>query len=103
MPPSRPRASSRSRASACGPRGGRPYPWRILRRGACTFMDAADDGTIGEHIVVVVVPLARESRGGRALENEPGSFVVEVGDRFGGWGKLRNDPSFELIEEVVAQ
>jgi hypothetical protein len=32
--------------------------------------DAANDDAIGEHVIVVVVPLAGGARGGRALEDQ---------------------------------
>src|SRR5262245_65812323 len=34
-----------------------PQPWRS-NRGRCCFHDAADDGTISEHVEIAVVPLA---------------------------------------------
>jgi hypothetical protein len=49
-------------------KGQRPHPRRTLRRGV-HLHDAADDGTIGEHIEVVVVPLAGWARGTGALED----------------------------------
>jgi hypothetical protein len=32
--------------------------------------DAADNGAIGEHVEVIVVPFAGQAGGGRAFENE---------------------------------
>src|SRR5262249_17876613 len=50
------RIAVRWRAVLMVAKGQRPHPRRTLRRGV-HLHDAADDGTIGEHIVVVVVPL----------------------------------------------
>src|SRR6516225_3545029 len=47
----------------------RPHPRRTLRRGG-HLHDAADDGTIGEHVEVVVVPLAGRTGGRGALEDQ---------------------------------
>src|SRR5262249_18572928 len=58
--PSRPRASPRSRASACDLRGAvrqRSQPRRIGRR-CRRLQGAANDNAIGEYVIVVVAPLA---------------------------------------------
>jgi hypothetical protein len=38
------------------------------------FEDAADDNAIGQHIEVVIVPLAGRARGGGAFEDQPGHY-----------------------------
>src|SRR5258708_36851566 len=43
------------------PDGERPHPGRAYRRG-CGLEDATDDRAVGEHVVVVVVPLAGRAR-----------------------------------------
>src|SRR4029077_12137016 len=50
-------------------KGQRPHPRRALR---CRvhLHDAADDCAVGENVEVVVGPLARRARGGRALEDQ---------------------------------
>jgi hypothetical protein len=49
--------------------GERPHPRRSDRR-RVHFEDAADNGAVGEHVEIVVVPLAGRARGGRAFEDE---------------------------------
>src|SRR5262245_10514793 len=51
--------------------GEHPHPGRANRR--CVRLEnPSDDGTIGEHVVIVVVPLAGRARGGRAFEDQRG-------------------------------
>lgn len=47
----RPRASAQNRASACGPHPRRSHGRRVH------LQDAADNGAIGEHVIVVIAPL----------------------------------------------
>jgi hypothetical protein len=54
--PSRPRASPRSRASACDPGGARRQA--STSTAAPTGEAATDKSAVGEHIVIVVIPLA---------------------------------------------
>src|SRR5262245_7994448 len=66
------RGLARRRVAVCAPaiaviaEGERPEPRRSYRR-SDGFHDAADDDAISEHVEVVVVPLARGPRSGRAL------------------------------------
>src|SRR5262249_30511748 len=59
----------RRRAILVVAKGQRPEPRRIYRRGR-RLHDPADDDAIGNHVVVVVTPLARDTRGRRALEDQ---------------------------------
>ena len=70
MPPSRPRASPRSRASACDPHDVQRRASTSTARCSVHLHDAADDGSIGEHIVIVIVPLAGGAARGGALEDQ---------------------------------
>src|SRR5262249_7948344 len=47
----------------------RPHPRRPYR-GCVYLQDSADYGAIGKHVIVVIVPLARRTRGGRAFEDQ---------------------------------
>src|SRR5438128_9899414 len=72
MPPSPPRAwfvAVCRRAVLVISEGECPHPRRTNGRGG-DLQDAADDSAIGQHIVVVVVPLARGARGGCAFERQ---------------------------------
>jgi hypothetical protein len=53
--------------------GDRPSPPQIRRAKARApwFVDAPDDGAIGEHVIVLVLPLAGSARGGGAFEDKP--------------------------------
>jgi hypothetical protein len=44
------------------PKGERPHPRLAYRRGSCLH-DAADYNAIGEHVEVVIVPLAGRAGG----------------------------------------
>src|SRR5262249_145310 len=57
MLPSQPRASPRSSASACGPRGGR----RPAAGAAAAFMMRPTTAPLTQHVVVVITPLARRA------------------------------------------
>src|SRR5215471_21714746 len=47
--------------------------------GCCVSLeDAADNGAIGEHVEIVLVPLAGRARGRGALENQRGHAVPEI-------------------------
>ena len=77
MPPSPPRVSLvavRPRAILMMFKGERPHPGRALR---CRvhLHDVADDGGIGEHIVIVVVPLAGWAARRCALEDQRKHFA----------------------------
>src|SRR6516165_7677618 len=70
-PPSRPRASARSRRSACGLRGGR-RPASIAMAGLpapLRLHDPADDFALTQHVVVVLAPLAGQAGSRRAFED----------------------------------
>jgi hypothetical protein len=51
------------------PVGERPHPRRALRRGD-NLHDAADNLALGEHVVVVLAPMAGRARGIGAFEDE---------------------------------
>jgi hypothetical protein len=51
------------------PKGQRPQPRRSYRGGR-RLHDPADDGVIGEHVEVVVVPLAGRARSRGAFEDQ---------------------------------
>jgi hypothetical protein len=55
----------------------RPHPGRTDRRGR-RLHDAADDNSVGKHIVIVVAPLAGRARGCGALEGEIVFFHVSA-------------------------
>jgi hypothetical protein len=50
------------RAVLVVPKGERPHPRLAYRRGSCLH-DAADYNAIGEHVEVVIVPLAGRAGG----------------------------------------
>jgi hypothetical protein len=52
-PPSRPRASARSRALACNPHDAQKASVHIPSGAAAARMDAADNDAVGEHVMVV--------------------------------------------------
>src|SRR5262245_11619893 len=69
MPPSRPRASPRSRASACDPhdaqrRASTAMVGLLMRQ---QLHDAPGDGTVGKHVVVVIASFAGGARGLRRV------------------------------------
>src|SRR5215831_11188407 len=62
-----------------------PVAWAIIPpclmwpAGCCVSLeDAADNGAIGEHVEIVLVPLAGRARGRGALENQRGHAVPEI-------------------------
>jgi hypothetical protein len=55
--PSPPPVSPRSRAFLVVTEGQRPHPRHAHRHGG-RLRDPADDGAVGEHVEVVIVPLA---------------------------------------------
>ena len=59
----------RRRAILMMPKGERPRPRRSYRGGG-RLHDPADDDAIGKHVVVVIVPVAGGTKGGRASEDE---------------------------------
>jgi hypothetical protein len=61
--------AARRRAVLVVPKGERPPP-RGANWPGIGVEDAADDNAVGEHIVIVIVPLARRAGGGRALEDQ---------------------------------
>jgi hypothetical protein len=43
---------------------------------ACTFKNTTDYGTIGKHVIVVIVPLAGWARSGGAFEDQRGHAIA---------------------------
>src|SRR5215472_1456745 len=67
-----PRSTTRSRASACGPmmsKGQRPHPRHAHRHGG-RLHDPANDDSVAEHVVVVIIPFAGGTAGRCASEDE---------------------------------
>src|SRR5215831_14750931 len=62
-------AAVRRRAVFVLAEGKRPEPRRAYWRGG-RLHDAADDSAVGEHVEIVVAPLAGRPRSGRALEDQ---------------------------------
>jgi len=67
MPPSLPRGSQHSHASACDPRDAHR---RVANRRRVDFHDAADNGAVRPQIEIIVTPLAGWTRGRCAFEDE---------------------------------
>src|SRR5437588_176314 len=79
------RAAPRSRASACGPHSVRRRSSTAMtsHRHCCRAHDAADPDVVGEHVEVIVAPLARMGGCGRAYAIIAGGEAPRFADSRG--------------------
>jgi len=81
MPPSQPRVSRHSRVSACDPCGAPRAASTAFRPRRCIRKkDAPDDNAIGEHVVVIVVPLAGWAGSRSAFQEQVVFPIGDLGD-----------------------
>src|SRR5215467_539203 len=67
----------RRRAIFVVPEEQRPHPGRAYR-GRVYLQDSSDHGTIGKHVVVVIVPVARWAGGRGAFEDQIGHSCLQI-------------------------